>query len=384
MTVTTAGTPRGVRAALRRDRAAIGLGAALALVLALLAVIAGSAPRGALDPAGYDPSGAHALSVLLAQQGVQVRRTDDVPSTLRAAGSTTTVFVPLPGLLGHEELRALAAVPGRLVVADATQQQLTDLGVRAHLVGVEPLQYREPSCALPLAANAGRALLGGLQYRGDGGQSCYPAGSGASLVSLTDQRVVLGAPDALTNKHLAQQGDAALGIGLLGQDPVLVWLVPSPTRATFGARPVRSPDDLLPHWLHLVRWQLALTLVVLALWRGRRLGRVVLERLPAVVRAAETVEGYGRLYRAAGARDAAADALRETTRRTLGRWVHGGATVPPDVLVDLVARRSGRDPGWVRRLLYGPTPADDAALVRLANDLDALTHEALTREGAGT
>jgi hypothetical protein len=43
--------------------------------------------------------------------------------------------------------------------------------------------------------------------------------------------------------------------------------------------------------------------------------------------------------------------------------------------VDAVATRTSRPPSEVATLLYGAAPADDAALVRLADDLDALERE---------
>jgi hypothetical protein len=360
-------------------RLGILLGGLLVLTLTAAAVLAGSGARGVLDPKAYDPDGAHALSVLLEQQGVTVTRTTDVPSTVQAATEDTTVFVPLPYLLSDEELEALAGVPGSLVVAEADPTVLEALGTDVHLVDAQETDTHDPGCTDDVATNAGRALTGGLLYDGAG---CYPAGKGRSLVR--DERLtLLGGADALTNDHLDEEGDAALGIGLLGQHATLLWLVPSPTRAAFGDRPVQSPDELLPGWVHLVRWQLVLAALVLALWRARRLGRVVLERLPVVVRASETVEGHGRMYQVAGARGTAAEALRESARRTLSRLAHGG-TVTPEVLTDLVAARSGREAPGVRALLYGPTPTDDAALVRLASELDTLVHQALTREASGT
>ena len=366
----------------RQYRLGILIGGALLATLVLLAVVAGSGPRGVLDPDAYDPDGAHALSVLLQQQGVEVSRTSDVTTTVQQATEDTTVFVPLPSLLSPEELTALGAVPGAVVVTEADPGALAALGSDIRTVGLEDTKDRDPECTDEVASNAGRAKVGGFTYRAPRGVGCYPAGKGSALV--TDEHLtVLGAADALTNDHLDEQGNAALGIGLLGQHATVVWLVPSPTRAAFGARPITSPEELLPHWVHLVRWQLVVAAGVLALWRGRRLGRVVLERLPVVVRASETVEGHGRLYQAAGARGTAAEALREAAWRTLSRLAHGG-TVTPAVLTDLVAARSGREPQAVRALLYGPTPTDDAALVRLAHDLDTLVHEALTREVAGT
>jgi hypothetical protein len=47
----------------------------------------------------------------------------------------------------------------------------------------------------------------------------------------------------------------------------------------------------------------------------------------------------------------------------------------PPAVVDAVAARSGRTASDVAALLYGAAPADDAALVRLADDLDALERE---------
>jgi hypothetical protein len=44
-------------------------------------------------------------------------------------------------------------------------------------------------------------------------------------------------------------------------------------------------------------------------------------------------------------------------------------------VVDAVAARTRRAPPDVAALLYGAAPADDAALVRLADDLDALERE---------
>ena len=117
--------------------------------------------------------------------------------------------------------------------------------------------------------------------------------------------------------------------------------------------------------------------LLVAFWRGRRLGPVVAERLPVVVRAAETVEGRGRLYRARRARDRAAAALgagRSTgsppgsasPRRRAGRRV-----------VAAIAVRTGQDPQEVGAALYGPPPADDAGLVGLARILGRHREEAV-------
>jgi hypothetical protein len=102
---------------------------------------------------------------------------------------------------------------------------------------------------------------------------------------------------------------------------------------------------------------------------------VVAEPLPVGVRAAETVEGRARLYRRAGARDTAAEALRAGLRSRLVPLLGQPARSEPPAVVDAVAARSRRTPPEVAALLYGAAPADDAALVRLADELDVLERE---------
>ena len=44
-----------------------------------------------------------------------------------------------------------------------------------------------------------------------------------------------------------------------------------------------------------------------------------------------------------------------------------------------VAAQTGREPGAVRAILYGLAPRDDAALVTLGQDIDALEGEVRTQ-----
>ena len=120
-----------------------------------------------------------------------------------------------------------------------------------------------------------------------------------------------------------------------------------------------------------------MALVLAALWRARRLGPLVAERLPVVVRAAETVEGHARLYQSRRARDrapppcappAGPGPARLGLARTPGRRRDRAGPGGP------VRWRRGTDRG----MLFGPVPADDAALVTLADDLDALEREVRT------
>jgi hypothetical protein len=120
--------------------------------------------------------------------------------------------------------------------------------------------------------------------------------------------------------------------------------------------------------------QCAVAFAVLAIWRGRRLGPILSEPLPVRVRAAETVEGHGRLYFRLSARDRAAEALRAGAVRRLSTAF--GHSSDPDALSEAVGRRTGRSPVEIRRLLYDAVPGSDDDLVNLARDLDRLEQEA--------
>jgi hypothetical protein len=113
-----------------------------------------------------------------------------------------------------------------------------------------------------------------------------------------------------------------------------------------------------------------LTVALIALWKGRRIGPLVAEDLPVVVRASETVEGRGRLYRSRRARDRAAQALRTATlQRLLPRLGLGTDAQLPAVL-QAIAARSRSDPEMLRHILFGPPPITDADLVQLTHALD--------------
>ena len=109
--------------------------------------------------------------------------------------------------------------------------------------------------------------------------------------------------------------------------------------------------------------------VLLALVRGRRLGRVVPEPLPVIVRAAETTESRGHLYRRSRDRARTAAILREGTRTRLRRRLGVARTDPLDTLVTAVATATGEPRERILQLLENAEPASNATLVTLGSDL---------------
>jgi hypothetical protein len=365
----------------RRLRAPLALVALVVLVVSALVLLQGDRHRGRLDPRSTGSQGSKALAQLLRAQGVDVTPVRSEAELAARAKPDTTLVVPFPNLLTDERLRAIAATgPGRTVLIAPGEGALAILAPGVHTRPGTAQRTLDPHCALPAATRAGDADVGGVRYDTDllpGATGCYPqAGRPALVLTPTvagRDTLVLGSGTVLTNARLDDHGNAALTLNLLGTHPRVLWYLPT------DAEPPAGDDslwDLLPAgW----RWgigQLGVTALLLALWRSRRLGPVVAEPLPVVVRAAETVEGRARLYRRGRARDTAAELLRRATRERLAATL--GTTPTDAALLTAVTARTGRTSADVHTLLYGAIPASDEALVTLADDLDALIRQVRT------
>ncbi|MFI7626283.1 DUF4350 domain-containing protein [Microbispora rosea] len=358
----------------------------LVLVTAALPVLlmGGQAGGRSLDPADTSLNGSAALARLLQAHGVEVVRVETPGAAVSAAGPFTLLLVTEASLLDRGTAGRLAVAFGdRLVVGSVPYLDVLASGVRRQ--GPVRARSRAPECTLNEAVRAGAAYTGGTSFTGPPGSTgCYPAGDGRSLVRYTADGhtvTVLGDASFMTNLRLAEDGNAALALNLAGAQPKLVWLAEPDDLDEAGGSgdgtdgQARSLGDLIPGGVKWAVLQLAVAVALAALWRGRRLGPVVAERLPVVVRAAETVEGRGRLYRSRRARDRAALALRAAAADRLAPRLGLPRTATPEEVAVAAAARTGRDPEPVLALLCGPSPGDDTALVALAAHLDTLERQ---------
>ena len=361
------------------------------IAIALIVLLAGTAIAllqpspvvpGYLSPDDTGPTGTHALVDILAARGHSAITVTTVPAALGAATAGTTLVITSPYLLTRAELGQLGRSPARLVIAEPDQDTLRALAPRVSLRGGTPVGAQRPGCPLRAAILAGPADMGGPGFSvrpGPGVIQCYPTAGLPTLVQLQPGRrpvtlLSTGAP--LSNAYLADQGNAALAINLLSAAGPVVWLVPQldlpPSGATPGSRPFLR---LVPLAAWLVAIQLGLAVLLAALWRARRLGPLVTEPLPVVVRASETVEGHARLYQSRRARDRVAATLRQAAVARLAPAIGLPAAADPRAVTAALAARSALDEARVEALLYGPPPGNDAALVTLASELDALEGE---------
>jgi len=372
MTAATVEAPLELRALWQRWRfPAIVVLVAVAVAVAL-AAIENAPPARPLDPRDASPVGARALSSLLQDRGVAVTPT----STLSSDIDDATVFVPDPRSLSRAELAALEDSTADVVVIAPGSRELAALAVRAHPTGVVEAHAVAPRCTVTVATTAGPVRYDGITYAPEEPlRSCYPSRGGAGMLADAQVEhfvVVLGSARLWTNEHLADEGNAALALGLLSRHERVVWLLPRLATNSAADRPHKGLFELLPDRLLWALLQLVVVVIALALWRGRRLGPVVVEPLPVVVPSAETVRGRARLLRAARARDAASDELRTATIRRLSDIVALGPDAPAAAVVDAVTARTDRRASDIEELLYGAEPRDDGALVALATALEDL------------
>lgn len=356
--------------------------ATLGVLVLLLPAPRSSTTAGAPDNTGG--SGAHALARVLERQGVEityVRTTADAES---AAGRGGTVLLVGDTWLLPEQVDRLAALENDLVLVDAEWALETVAPTLSPGGDVSARTVRTASCDDPDASAAGTATLSGSVEDLSGTATvCFPpaggpATEGAYVVLEQDGRRVTALTDLtpLTNDAVAQEGNAALALRTLGRHDHLVWYVPSLDDAGTAADEdaQTSLTDLVP-WVRPVTLWLLLVLAVVVVWRARRLGPVVAEPLPVVVRSAESTRGRGRLYRRGRAHGHAAAALRAGAAVRVAQRLGLPRSAPAPVLVDALARATGRTAKDVEHLLYGPPPTDDAGLLRLADDLHHLESE---------
>ncbi len=375
----------------QRRRWLLPAGLLLAVVIvALLFVTTGPAPTStaALDPDNPTATGAQALARVLAAQGVRVDVARGQAELARAGvDGDTTVFVARTSELSPTTSRELARLTRgaeRLVVISPSRSVLREI---SPTTGVT--QVRRSAAELVAARCTGGDVRDGealsrsdSEFQAPGAvASCFTHDISSVYVALprtgqTAPMVLLGSTTALTDDQVTQDANAAVLLRTLGHSGRVVWYVPSrldtPSDAT-------GPATVVPRWIAPGLALGAVAMLGLILWRGRRLGRLVPEPLPVVVRAAETTESRGRLYRRARDASRAGLVLQQATRRRLAdvvgmpRPTSQGA--PDHALVTAVAAASGRRLDEVGALLYGPPPSQDDHLLGLAAELADLEKE---------
>jgi hypothetical protein len=368
-------TPRA-RTVARRGLFWAGVaGVCLLVVVTTLLLTRGGASSGqALDPASAAPTGSKAIAEVLHAQGVDVILPDGFDAALAAssqAGTTLALYDP-SGYLSDERLTALTDAAGDVVLLSPGFRQLQALAPDVRAAGAaDPDIPLDAECSAGAAERAGTISPGLTVAVSDDADAtrCFPADTGGfGLLGLPDggdTLWVLGPSELLSNDSVILHGNAALGLGLLGETDRLVWYLPSIADVEASGPP--SLAELTPTWLVPVTSLLGITVLVAMFWRGRRFGPLVAEDLPVTVPAGETMEGRARLYQRSAARTRTVDALRIGAIGRLGNALGLSRHASVAEVSDAVASALGRDPREVRGILIDSIPSSEREVVTFSD-----------------
>jgi hypothetical protein len=375
---------------LKRPRWVAPLIVAVVLLAATLAVTllspAGRSNTDDLDPANPGYSGAQALAHVLSDHGVRVSVVRSQRELLDETvdGTSTVVITHTLRLSGRTARAALAhAAPAASLILLGPDPEVTQgmgLPVDSHLANLT-----KPAAACTGAevgadfrlAQAGRAYT--ATGSDSGATTCFPDKSdgGGAMVSLPGAAgrppvILLGDDTLISNGTILDSDNAAIALHLFGQTDHLIWYVPSLADV---APSESSSRAIAPLWFGPGVAVATSAVVFLCLWRGRRLGRLVTEPLPVIVRAVETTESRGRMYRKSHDRTRALAVLELATRRRLTAYLGLSASSAVSSVAAAAAAVSGRNYHDVLALLSSSAVHDDSSLLELANNLIALEKE---------
>lgn len=360
--------------------------AALVIALALVTFFSQNALSidSKLASASTKPSGGGALFEVLKQQGVDARSSDSFDETMRLldeelSGPTTVLLYDSFGFLTDTQLAELKGRSTHLVVVEPSLATLEGLDLSVRHAGFSGEDPRNAECTLPLSRAAEVISGEGKSYRlGDSDAvGCYPrepGGDAYSLVQLQEGSTkisVTGAGDAFSNMVIPVHDNAAYALWLLGEHANLIWYIPG-----FSDAPAGDPGlaELTPSWVTPLVI-LAFTVALAAsLWRGRRLGKLVVENLPVTVPANETVEGRARLYQRNASRQESLDALRIGTITRIAKQLGLSETSAMPEVISAAAVATGASPQSLGYLLLDAVPQNDEELVSLSDQLIETEH----------
>jgi hypothetical protein len=334
-----------------------------------------------LDPTSPRESGTLALAEVLRQQGVDVIVTTGLNETraaLAEASESTLFLTNFDGFLTDKQIADTSDLAPTVIIAGpgitellAVAPEVANAGTR---VGTVPAQCPSPLVSQAPEISAGPSSLRIIDNE-SGAVGCYGNDElGFGLISIdrgSTHLVLLAATNALTNGAITTADNAAFALRLLGHNDTLVWYTPSFDDLS-DAGGIKTYDELSPDWVTPVVWLIVLTLLTAAIWRGRRFGPLVIEKLPVTVRSNETMQGRARLYEKTAARLHTLDSLRIGSIRRLATLCGMASTASIDDVINRISPLIDQPVAQLRQLLVDARPTNDSELLSFSDELLAL------------
>jgi hypothetical protein len=350
----------GARSRMAR-RLALAIVAVSVLVLSALLIGPGDGDP-PLDPDSTEEDGLRGLVELLEQVDVRVEVSLALPED-----PETVVFVPVDRLNEErrEELGDWVEGGGRLVVGgvDSPLHELQP-GEQGPATAFGGATGAEPECeVLDVVDEVVQATWIGLEVPSEG-DACFPIGEESAWLVTREvgdgELTALGSAEPFTNGRLDEADNVVLAAALLAPAPgERLQIVPRPPPEERDIGPL----DLIGTQVWVAIGVGVAALLLLVLWRARRLGQPVAEQLPPVVPSAELARSVAGLLQRADDRDAAADRLRAGVRRDVAYGLGTGPDEDPRRLVELLVDRTdvAREDAE-RALLDGHVDTDDTLI----------------------
>jgi hypothetical protein len=382
------------KSGIRRIVVAVALAVVFVLIIVIAYLVTRTPARTSdyLSPTSGSPDGSRALINVLRDQGVTV----EVPETLadvRALdvdpAQTTLMLFDSGVVLGPDQRQQLLGVADRVIVVEPYDAEIAAFAPGVVLKTSTFGTTSAADCGLSAVEKAESIRAYAYLYNTSKSENpaigCFAQthsdeeGDESDLYSVvqvtTDgvEVTIVGVGETFTNGTILAEGNAAFALNLLGEEETLIWYRPGLADLESGEVP--TLQNLTPPWVTPVLVLLLVVVLAAGLWRGRRVGPLVTEKLPVIVRANETMEGRARLYERASAREHALDSLRIGTiaRLAVSCGLPKRSTV--DEVVLAVSALTGRPRAEVSALLLDGVPATDGALVKLSDDLLLLEAE---------
>ena len=329
-----------------------------------------------LDPRSTSELGARGLVLLLERFGADVRLEGGLPPD----GATAVLLRDQLNEQETEDLEAWVRDGGTLVVADPLSSFAPAVGGSSTDLfdpESEDDELLRPSCRLPVVSGITRIRVSAATpYRDARGQvGCFPTRGGSYLAARAEGEgtvVALGGGGPFVNEQLDEEDNAVLAVALMAPSEGSVVTIVEPSVLGGGRKGLA---DLVSRRVKDGLWQLLVAFAVFALWRARRLGRPVLEPQPVQIAGSELVVAVGNLLQQGRRREAAAAMMQSSLRRTMSERLGVAADAPPEAFGAAASARAGVDAADVEAALSPMPPADDAALVRLAQSVETLRNE---------
>ncbi|MFN8041329.1 MAG: DUF4350 domain-containing protein [Acidimicrobiales bacterium] len=364
-----------------------GRGRVLPFVLIVVALIGVALLAGqphsddaqAYDPTSNSPSGTKGMVLFLERLGARVDITDEIPP------ADAQIALALPGELPDDReaaVRRWVERGGVLVIADSTSPLSAPRRESATFGGLVDEVMEQRTCDIPALSGATTLKpAGGYRMAAPpGAGTCYTRDDAAYVVDEPIGRghvVSIGGGRLFTNELLGDDDNAVLVGALLAPSPGgRVAVLQAPRSQADGGD---GPDltSLISTGVRLAMLQLVIAFVVYAFWRGRRLGRPIVEPQPVELAGSELVDAVGNLLSQTRSPDRAAAILRADLRRALCERLGLPPDAAPEVVADTAFTRTGADRDRVLLAVVDAPVGDEAGLLAAAQAIDAVRQEVL-------